>query len=216
MYSLRLNCAADESEFASAELWDAGTVGIREIDEDGRVVLIAGFERNDQRGELLERFANYSPEWRHEPARDWIAETQAAWPARSVGQRLFVAPVWSQETTPSGRERIIHNPGLACGTGEHPCTQLALMALEKCVTPGCTVVDVGTGSGILAIASLRLGAARAFGIDPDEAAIPAACENFSLNGLPAQLTRRFSGLSRYSLRRCHGREYQRNGFAIHF
>jgi len=187
MYSLRVTCAAEESEFVSAELWEAGTLAIGEMDADGRLVLIAGFETNSQRSELLERFAKYSPVWQHEPVRDWVAETQAAWPARTVGERLFVAPVWSEDVTPAGRERVVHNPGLACGTGEHPCTQLALIAIEKCVTPGCRVVDVGTGSGLLAIAALRLGAAKVVGVDPDEDAMKAASENFLLNGFAPQL-----------------------------
>jgi ribosomal protein L11 methyltransferase len=78
---------------------------------------------------------------------------------------------------------LVHNPGLAYGTGEHASTQLALMALEKCVTPGCRVADVGTGSGILAIASVKLGAVAALGLDLDEAALGAARENFALNDL---------------------------------
>ncbi len=187
MYSLRLTCSAEQSEFISAELWDAGTIAVREMDADGRVLLIAGFETNAAVRDLLVRFGDYSPEWRAEAATDWVAETQAAWPPRSVGERLFLAPAWSEEPTPAGRERVIHNPGSACGTGEHPCTQLALIALERCVAPGCTVIDIGTGSGILAIAALRLGAAAAVGIDPDEAALEAARENFALNGLDAHL-----------------------------
>lgn len=187
MYSLHVNCAADESEFVSAELWEAGTVAVCEMDFDGRVVLIAGFETNGSRQQLLEQFARYAPEWRSEPARDWVAETEAAWPPRAVGERLFLAPLWSDDATPPGRLRIVHNPGLACGTGEHPCTQLALMALERCVTPGLRVVDVGTGSGLLAIAAVRLGARTALGIDPDEAALSSACENFALNCFAARL-----------------------------
>lgn len=171
----------------SAELWEAGPIAIREMASEGRVLLIAGFETNGAKRELLTRFHNYSPEWRSEAATDWVAESQAAWQPRSVGTRLFLAPPWSSDRTPAGRERIIHNPGLACGTGEHPCTQLALIALEKCVGPAFRVVDIGTGSGILAIAALRLGARWAAGIDPDETAITAASENFALNGLGPRL-----------------------------
>jgi ribosomal protein L11 methyltransferase len=80
-----------------------------------------------------------------------------------------------------------HNPGLACGTGEHPCTQLALEAIERQIRPGVTVVDIGTGSGILAIAALQLGARRVAGTDLDEAALHAAAENFALNDLLPQL-----------------------------
>jgi ribosomal protein L11 methyltransferase len=82
---------------------------------------------------------------------------------------------------------LVHNPGLACGTGEHPCTQLALIAFEKFISSGCVVMDIGTGSGILAIAALRLGAARAIGIDVDCASLASARKNFELNELTASL-----------------------------
>ena len=83
--------------------------------------------------------------------------------------------------------RIVHNPGLACGTGEHPCTQVALCALEKFVDTRTRVIDIGAGSGILAIAAQQLGAASAIAVDTDETALATARENFSLNNLPAHL-----------------------------
>ena len=181
MYFLRLTCAVSDVEAVSVELWDAGTAGIQEIDQGDESVLLAGFETNDNRAALLERFARYMPEWEHGEATDWIAHTKESWPPRDVGERIFLAPPWCEDPTPPGRSRVIHNPGLACGTGEHPCTQLALEALEKSVACGHVVVDVGTGSGILAIAALRLGAEVAVGIDTDEAALAAAKENFFLN-----------------------------------
>lgn len=180
MYSLHLKCLADEVDLISAELWEAGTAGIRELD-DG---LIAGFETNERRAELLARFGGT---WTQEDSTDWVEATQRAWPARCIGNRIFLTPQWNQDETPSGRVRIVHNPGLACGTGEHACTQLAMTALETLSLAGKTVVDIGTGSGLLAIAALRLGAAQAVGVDLDEAALSAARENFALNGLVAEL-----------------------------
>ncbi len=180
MYSLHLKCRPDDVDFLSGELWEAGTVGIRELD-DG---LIAGFETNDQRAELLRRFGG---EWTQEDSIDWVETTERAWPARLIGKRIFLAPHWCTEVTPVDRVRIIHNPGLACGTGEHPCTQLALEAIERARVEGKTVVDIGTGSGLLAIAALRLGARMAVGVDFDEAALIAARENFELNGFSAGL-----------------------------
>jgi len=180
MYSLHLKCGPEDVDLLSAELWEAGTVGIREL-EDG---LIAGFETNDNRIELLRRFGG---SWTQEDSTDWVEVTYRAWPARLVGNRIFLAPHWCTDETPGGRVRIIHNPGLACGTGEHPCTQLALAALEVAGVSGKTVVDIGTGSGLLAIAALRLGARVAIGVDFDEAALSAARENFDFNGLPADL-----------------------------
>jgi|ERR1700685_361967 len=187
MYSLRLACSREQIDQLSAELWEAGTVGVQEIDSGKGVVLIAGFDVDDQQTSLTKLFASYSPEWRQEPATDWVQQTLTAWPAREIGERVFLAPTWCDDPTPPGRERIIHNPGLACGTGEHPCTQLAIAALEKSVRAGCKVVDVGTGSGILAIAALRLGASTAIGIDTDESALATARKNFSLNALATVL-----------------------------
>ncbi|HTU45602.1 MAG TPA: 50S ribosomal protein L11 methyltransferase [Bryobacteraceae bacterium] len=179
MYSLLLTCTSAEIESISAELWEAGTLGIEELNSSGEIQLVAAF--SSQQAGLLERFANYSPRWRLAPPIDWIAETHRAWPARAIGEKLFLAPPWCHDPTPPGRERIVHVPGLACGTGEHPCTQLALLALEKFVRPNTTLIDIGTGSGILTIAALRLGAARAIGLDTDESALATARENFSLN-----------------------------------
>lgn len=187
MYSFRLTCHPAEIDRISGELWGAGTVGIQEIENGAAAVLLANFETNEQRAELLTRFQSYSPEWQRQEQVDWIRKTQEAWPARKIGKRIFLAPNWSNDPTPPGRERVIHNPGLAYGTGEHPCSQLALIALEKCISGGGTVVDIGTGSGILAIAALRLGAASAIALDPDEAALGAARENFELNALPPDL-----------------------------
>lgn len=175
MYSVRITCSRDDLDRVSGELWEAGTLGIREIEEGDSVVLIATFA-NEQPGA-----------WEEDQSIDWVAETQRAWPARAVGQRIFLAPPWSRESTPEGRFRLVHNPSFASGTGEHPCTQLALAALEECVAPGSRVIDIGTGSGILAIAARLLGATSAIGLDTDEMALDVARENYALNGLTPQL-----------------------------
>jgi ribosomal protein L11 methyltransferase len=187
MYSLRITCSSKQVDRLSGELWEAGTCGIRELSNGEGVLLVAAFETNEHRGELLQRFAQYAPEWEHENITDWIQHTRDAWPARIVGAKLFLAPKWCSDPTPERRERIVHNPGQACGTGEHPCTQLALRALEECLTPRSRVIDVGTGSGILAIAAVRHGAALAIGLDIDQASLQAARENFQLNDLTSQL-----------------------------
>jgi len=187
MFSLRLKCAPSEVDLISGELWEAGTVGVRELEEENGVLLIASFETNAARTDLLNRFAGRDARWMLEDSTNWVAATHLAWPARAIGQRIFLAPPWCLDETPSGRVRIVHNPGLACGTGEHPCTQLALCALEKANLPAKIMVDIGTGSGVLAIAALRLGASTVIGIDTDAAALAAARENFALNSLPPLL-----------------------------
>jgi ribosomal protein L11 methyltransferase len=90
-----------------------------------------------------------------------------------VGSKFFVVAPWRTDATPAGRFRLEINPGLQCGTGQHPCTRLCLEALEQIVKPGDSVLDVGTGSGILSIAAKLLGAGRviACDIDPDAARV---------------------------------------------
>ncbi len=184
MYSLHLLCPPEDAEQISCALWEAGTVGIREIDlNENTVELIAAFEKR----QLPDELRSFRCTWETEAETDWIAAAKASWPARILGEKLFLAPPWSTAPTPTGRLRIIHNPGLASGTGEHPCTQLALQALEQRVKPGCFVGDIGTGSGILSLAALRLGARAALAIDTDEDALRVARENAQLNDLPLLL-----------------------------
>ena len=88
-----------------------------------------------------------------------------------MGQKFFIVAPWRTEPTPPGRFRLEINPGMQCGTGQHPCTRLCLEAMERIIRPGDRVLDVGTGSGILSIAARMLGAATvvACDIDPDAA-----------------------------------------------
>jgi ribosomal protein L11 methyltransferase len=181
MYSLHLTCSSEEVERVSFGLWEAGTVGIREEERGELVELIAGFEDLTDRENLSRQFSERSPVWEREEDTDWVSATHQSWPGRAVGERIFLAPVWNTDETPDGRVRVIHNPGLASGTGEHPCTQLALASLERCVSAGNVVVDIGTGLGILSVAALRLGACAAIGLDVDLASLDSASENFLLN-----------------------------------
>ncbi len=183
MYSLHLTCSPDDLDLLTSQLWEYGTAGIRELDTGEQTELIAGFDDDNRRAQLLSQFEQYSPEWSEEAETDWVKVTEEAWPAREVGDRLLLAPVWSSAETPAGRIRLIHNPGLASGTGEHPCTQLALMAIQSLPLDGVRVTDVGTGSGLLAIAACQLGARSSLGLDTDISALQVASENFRLNSL---------------------------------
>jgi ribosomal protein L11 methyltransferase len=100
---------------------------------------------------------------------DWVQHTYDAWPPILVGEKFFVAAPWRTDPTPPGRFRLEVNPGLQCGTGQHPCTQLCLEAMEREVKPGDSVLDVGTGSGILSLAAKLLGAGRVIACDIDSA-----------------------------------------------
>ncbi|HLG97650.1 MAG TPA: 50S ribosomal protein L11 methyltransferase [Bryobacteraceae bacterium] len=170
MFSLILHAAPHEEDYVIAELADFGVLGITE--EVG--ALRAFFDDIADRRVLLQRFGQYRP--RIEPAEDtdWAQVSRDAWPPIMVGQRFYLVPPWAQDATPPGRLRLEIEPGMACGTGRHPATQLCLEALEKYVRPGCPVLDVGTGSGILAQAALLLGAGRVVGCDVDTDAIAVA------------------------------------------
>ena len=100
-----------------------------------------------------------------------------------VGEKLLIRPVWRDDYEPDGRIVLNLEPGLAFGTGTHETTGLCLEALEKYVRPGDRMLDVGCGSGILAVAGLLLGAESALGIDIDELAVKASKENAALNNV---------------------------------
>ena len=107
------------------------------------------------------------------PEVDWVQRTEEAWPPLLVGERFFLVAPWRKEATPAGRIRLEINPGQQCGTGQHPCTRLCLEAMERTIRPGDSVLDVGSGSGILSIAAKLLGAGRVVACDIDpEAARP--------------------------------------------
>jgi ribosomal protein L11 methyltransferase len=186
VYSFQFRCAPDEAELLSLEVWEAGAIALSDTERDGLCIVTAGFESEACRDSLLDRFVLFQPEW-HCDETDWEQVTRKAWPARSVGRHLFLAPPWCTDDTPPSRIRIVHNPGLASGTGEHPCTQLALEALERIVAAGSCVLDVGTGSGLLAIGARKLGATEALGLDSDIESLKTARENFELNALQPTL-----------------------------
>ncbi|MFC4618042.1 50S ribosomal protein L11 methyltransferase [Camelliibacillus cellulosilyticus] len=99
-----------------------------------------------------------------------------------VTDRLTIAPTWEAYQPQQADEQVIElDPGMAFGTGTHPTTVLSLQALEKYLQPGMRVLDVGTGSGILSIASAKLGAASVLGVDLDDVAVQVAEQNVALN-----------------------------------
>lgn len=113
---------------------------------------------------------------------DWVRKTQAQFAPIRVSGRLWIAPSWHRAPDRDAIEVII-DPGLAFGTGSHPTTLLCLEWLEREVRGGETVIDYGCGSGILAIAACKLGAAAAIGVDIDPQALQSARENARRNGV---------------------------------
>ncbi len=113
---------------------------------------------------------------------DWENNWKQFYKPMEIGERLIVVPEWESAKT-HGRIPLILNPGLTFGTGSHATTRLCLTALEKHVTAGQRVLDLGCGSGILSIAALLLGAEHAFACDIDEKCVDVAYENAALNGI---------------------------------
>ncbi len=164
MFSLLLHPSRECEDLLIAELQECGTAGV--TDEDGG--LRAFFSDHHDGVSLSLRFAEFSPQLRVEEPVDWEQATREAWPPLCVGERFFLAAPWDDAApTPPGRLRLEIYPGMACGTGRHPATQLCLQAIERCVKPGMRVLDVGSGSGILSDAARLMGADCVVGCDID-------------------------------------------------
>ena len=117
---------------------------------------------------------------------DWQNGWRKYYHPMDIGSRLAIVPSWQEYDT--DRVKLILDPGLAFGTGGHETTSLCMEALDERVQGGERVLDIGTGSGILAIAALKLGAAVAEGVDIDPVAVRTAGENAALNGVADKLT----------------------------
>ena len=119
------------------------------------------------------------------PETDWSESWKDNYPPQEVGANLVVLPYWLADSYEGDRTPIILDHGLTFGTGAHPSTRMVLSAMEELVEPGCSVIDLGSGSGILSIAALRLGAGRAVGVDIDPKAEDIARENAAYNQFAA-------------------------------
>ena len=128
----------------------------------------------------------YTSETEGVEQEDWQNGWRKYYRPMDVGQRLAIVPSWQDYDT--DRVKLILDPGLAFGTGGHETTNLCLEVLDERVKGGERVLDIGTGSGILAIAALKLGAAVAEGVDIDPVAVRTAGENAALNGVADKLT----------------------------
>jgi ribosomal protein L11 methyltransferase len=112
---------------------------------------------------------------------DWAHAWKAYYHPVTIGDRFLICPSWEKVPVTDGRLIISLDPGMAFGTGTHPTTQMCLEALEQVVRPGDSVMDIGTGSGILAIGSILLGADAVTGVDIDPVAVRTANENALIN-----------------------------------
>ena len=116
---------------------------------------------------------------------NWEESWKDSYPPQEVGQDLAVLPYWLAQDYEGSRKQVILDPGLTFGTGAHPSTQMVMEAMERAVAPGARCLDLGSGSGILSITALRLGAEKAVGVDIDPKAEDIARENAGYNGFSA-------------------------------
>ena len=116
------------------------------------------------------------------PQTNWEESWKENYPPQNVGEKLVVLPYWLADSNTQERLPVILDPGLTFGTGAHASTQMVMEAMEQLLVAGGSCLDLGSGSGILSIAALRLGAAQAIGVDIDPKAEDIARENAAYNG----------------------------------
>jgi ribosomal protein L11 methyltransferase len=199
-FSLAVELPADAAEEASALLFEAGATGVEERDASlapmpgtrqpaaGRVLLVGFFAEREQAEEASRALGGPS-EIAAVVTRDWGEEWKKGLAPFSVG-RVHVRPSWAGTSVPAGAAEVVLDPGMAFGTGTHPTTALCLEAVDEFLArrPGASVLDVGTGSGILAIAARRLGAGRVVASDEDAVAVEVARENAVRNRAEVEVT----------------------------
>lgn len=170
------------SDLVQAALTDYDVAAIDETDASAwRVFFTTPAGRDAAAATLAARFPDLALVSVDVPDDDWAARSQASLRAITVG-RLVVAPPWDVGATPPEPAMIIViHPSMGFGTGHHATTRLCLLALQGLPLRGQRVLDVGTGSGVLAIAASRLGAAHVLALDDDPDAIESARENIGLN-----------------------------------
>jgi len=171
MFSLEIEFDPDDRDLLIAELWEAGSAGIVELTPRK----VRAFFEGDRKA-LLAQYPGSTV--REEEERDWVQSARDLLQPMEVGERFFLVPEWRDDPAPEGRFRIVVNPGMAFGTGVHETTRLCLEALEQYLRPGARVLDVGTGSGILAKAASLLGAERVWACDIDPVAVEIAGMGF--------------------------------------
>lgn len=197
-YSVTLETDQPRAEDVSAELWDHGASGVEVRDGEGtpmpslplpppgRAILVAWFADREGADAAAVAFGGVVAEV---PDEDWSETWKKGLGPMTIG-RVFVRPSWIDAPVPAGLAEVVLDPGMAFGTGTHPTTSLCLAALSDLLgaRPGAAVLDVGTGSGLLAIGARKLGAGRVVGNDNDPVAVDVARENAERNGAALELT----------------------------
>jgi len=182
--ALTLEVDRAAADVFSDALLDAGAQSVS-LEGEGKVMMILS-PRDDSNaliGAAARAAGIAAPRFSSEQLddRDWVRASQAQFAPVAIGERLWIGPSWHAPAP--GRLAVRIDPGLAFGTGSHPSTQLVLNFLEKHIKGGERVLDYGCGSGILAIAAAKLGAAQVDAVDLDPDAVDATRANAAANGV---------------------------------
>ncbi len=137
-----------------------------------------------------------APSVRYWEEEEWLETWKKFYTVLHIGERLVVKPSWEIYTPSPGEIMVELDPGLAFGTGLHPSTRLCLLVMEQVIKGGERVLDVGTGSGILALFAAKLGAKEVLALDIDKLAVKVARENILRNGLKGKIKVRWGTLVR--------------------
>lgn len=197
-FSLTIDLSDAHKDALESLLYDHDALGLEVRDHDGlsmpgvrkpaagEVTVVAWFPdeaaARDTASAVTASFPGARLEVEPVVQQDWSTSWRQHIRAVTVG-RLWVGPPWSVDEAPEGLERIVIEPKMAFGTGDHPTTSLCLAAVDTFMQehPGATVLDVGTGTGVLGIAAHRLGASKVVGTDNDPVSVELAKENAEAN-----------------------------------
>jgi len=179
---LRWIVEAAGEELAAVELWDRGATAVAVEPAGGRVALVASFPTAAAAREVAAELGAGVDE-----VDDGWRDAWKAWAEPLEVGGLVVAPAWRPVPVADGRVVVEIDPGPCFGSGSHPSTRLALRLLAERPPSGLSVLDVGTGSGILAVAAALLGAGRVVAVDVDPAAVAVTERNAERNGVAARI-----------------------------
>lgn len=198
--SLTIDVSESDSELAQAVLYDHAVAGLEVRDSQnpvmpqvrkpapGDAIIVGYFESaddaKDAEADVRQRFTQARTVIEDVVERDWSVEWRSQIKSVSVG-RLWVGPPWEKPTAPADKVCLFIEPKMAFGTGDHPTTSLCLAAVDDFMKThaGATVLDVGTGTGVLAFAAKKLGAGRTIAVDNDAVAVELAKECAQENGI---------------------------------